>query len=369
MTEETWQAEWIWGPEETSENGIDTRHFYFRRSFDGLESDLSAATMRVCADTRYRLWINGRMLGHGPARGHTANPYFDVYDVREYIKPGVNTLAVLATYYGIGTCYSCLGQPGFLLQADLMYVDGASEVVRTDGTWKAFPAPYATGIERMSIQLAYPEVFDARREPESWNLPGFDDTKWAPARVIGPVGTAPWDRLLPRDIALPYFRGMAPVSVQQTLRVRATGSELETAEKTPAEAMHLATTLEAVLPGAVAFRHPALLTIAPQSGVDGVSVVLDFGKEVSGFPLLVVRKGGGGRIDIGYSERLEADGVVNPDHWGGCDVHYADRLIMRPGFQRYQPLDHRAFRYMRLDFYECPEPVEILVEMTLSGSR
>ncbi len=367
MADGEWRANWIWGPSISEEGDARSRHCYFRGTLEAPGGELSAAVLSVCADTRYRLWVNGRMLGHGPARSHPGSQYFDVYDVRDLLHPGSNTFAVLATHYGIGTCYSCLGSPGFLLQADIENAQGETQTFGTDARWRAASAPYGVGYERMSIQLAYPEVFDARREPEAWNLPGFDDSSWEFALNLGPVGMEPWIEMLPRDIPPPFFRGMAPVRVQQVGRVRLQATARTDENITPAEDMERATTLEVVSSESVSFRHPALLTVAPQSGQEGVSVVLDFGKEVSGFPLLVVRKGAGGRVDIGYSERIEADGTVNPNHWGGCDVHYADRLIMRPGFQRYQPLDHRAFRYVRLDFYDCPEPVEILVEMTVSG--
>jgi len=359
VSEAVWQAQWIWGPE------AEGRYFYFRRAFEVGEAEVQSATLRVCADTRYRLWLNGQLLGHGPARSDPAWQYYDEYDIGRQLRPGQNVLAALVTHYGIGTCYSRLGRPGFLLQAEIVLAHGTTLTVATDGEWKSAPAPYETGYARMSIQLAYPEVFDARREPANWNLPGFDDSDWPNAEVLGPVGMAPWTTLMPRDIPLPYYRAIAPARMIQINAV--SSSPPDSPSLTPAEVMERATRLQPAPPGSVTYTHPALFTVAPQSGDAGVSVVLDFGREVSGFPLLVVRRGGGGRVDIGYSERIEADGTVNPNRWGGCGVHYADRLLMRPGYQRYEPLDHRAFRYLRLDFYDCPESVEMLVEMTTSG--
>jgi alpha-L-rhamnosidase len=392
-----WQAQWIWGYDAANKREENApRYFYFRRTF-GVAGDVQAAVMRVCADSRYRLWLNGQLVGHGPARSDPAYQYYDVYDLTAQLRTGPNTLAVLATHYGIGTCFSRLGSPGFLLQADITFANGETLAIGTNAEWKCAPAPYQTGFPRMSIQLAYPEVFDARAEPASWNFPGYDDRAWGSAVPLGPVGTPPWTTLVPRDIPLPYFRAVAPVRVLQVntvekrkaeeaqdtrhkiqdTREEGTGKEEDAIQNpkskiqnaqllTPAEDMERATRLQPAPNGSVTHKHPALFTVAPQTGAEGVSVVLDFGKEVSGFPLLVVRRGGGGRVDIGYSERIEADGSVNPHHLTN-DVRYADRLLLRPGHQNYEPLDHRAFRYMRLDFYDCPEPVEMLVEMRLSG--
>ncbi len=372
-TNETeWQAQWIWGvqaagddAEPNGENAADDamrgRYFYFRRAFV-LPEGAQAAVLRVCADSRYRLWLNGQLVGHGPARSAPAHQYYDVYDIGAQLRAGDNTFAVLATHYGIGTCFACLGSPGFLLQADITLPDNSALTIATNADWKCAPAPYRTGYERMSIQLAYPEVFDAQAEPRNWNFTAFDDSAWEQAVPLGPAGTPPWTTLQPRDIPLPYFRAIAPIRVLQVNRV-----EKSDEEKGVAQDMEQATRLQPAPPGSVTHKHPALFTVAAQAGNEGVSVVLDFGREVSGFPLIVVRRSGGGRVDIGYSERIEADGTINPNRWGGCAVHYADRLLMRAGHQNYETLDHRAFRYMRLDFYDCPEPVEMLVEMRLSG--
>ena len=381
-TETEWQAQWIWGYDPAKDTGENTpRYFYFRRTFDviGDIEKVEKALLRVCADSRYRLWLNGQLVGHGPARSDPANQYYDVYDLTAQLRTGLNTLAVLATHYGIGTCFACLGSPGFLLQADITFANNETLTISTNADWKCAPAPYRTGYPRMSIQLAYPEVFDACNEPANWNFPGYDDRAWKSAVPLGPVGTPPWTTLIPRDIPLPYFRAVAPARVIQINRVEKTdketkhkiqedGKEVDASFPllTPAEDMELATRLEPAPTGSVTHRHPALFTVLPQTGASGVSVMLDFGREVSGFPLLVVRRGGGGRVDIGYSERIEADGSINPHHLTN-DVRYADRLLLRPGHQNYETLDHRAFRYMRLDFYDCPEPIEMLVEMRLSG--
>jgi hypothetical protein len=261
-----------------------------------------------------------------------------------------------------------LGAPGFLLQLEVTFTDGSQEVFATDATWRVRPAPYRTGYPRMSIQLAYPEVFDAPAEPQNWNLNGYNDSDWGFAEERGEVGCAPWLSLIPRDIPLPAYRAIAPVRIQQTHLLQKPEPPADSVSLlTPAEDMERATLLRPAPPQAVQWRHPALITVAPQNGEQGVAVVFDFGKEVSGFPILVVRRSGGGRIDVGYSERIEEDGTVNPNRWGGCDIHYADRVFLREGFQRFDPLDHRAFRYLRLDIYDNPEPLEILMEMQTTG--
>ena len=107
--------------------------------------------------------------------------------------------------------------------------------------------------------------------------------------------------------------------------------------------------------------------VAAQTGREGVSVVVDLGREVSGYPHFAFNKGVGGRVDIGYSERLESDGTVNPNRWGGPPVHYADRVFLRPGLQSFTTLEPRACRYIRLDIYDNPASLDIGVQMLGRG--
>ena len=349
MTEPDWQAQWIWAPE-TSE----TRHFYFRRTFELSalpESDL----MRITADDRYRVCVNGHRLGCGPVRCPPAQQSYDEYYGSPYLRAGRNVITVFATHYGIGTAYSCNGRPGLLAQFDMKFADGSTQTIGTDSEWKCLPAPYEIGFDRMCVMLAYPEVVDLRREPIGWIFHEFDDSEWSPVQVLGPVGTAPWLELAPRYVLHPNEILLSPVRISQRNRVVAPPPDASR-KRTPAEDMELATRLETAPPGSMGDDY----AIDPQSGSAGVSLVLDFGKEVSGFPYFFIPECGGGRIDIGYSERLEPDGTVNPNRWGGPPVHYADRLILRPGEQYFYTLDPRAFRYMRLDFYDNPERVRLI---------
>ena len=158
MTAFDWQAQWIWAA-----NTDATRHFYFRRDFD-LPSKPVSATLRITADDRYSLNIGNVSLGRGPARSKPLHQSYDERDVRFCLAAGHNALSVVAAHYGIGT-------PILHWQA------GITRAIRYDvrrrldpddwhgREWKTFAAPYEIGYERMCIMLAYPEVFDFRRQP------------------------------------------------------------------------------------------------------------------------------------------------------------------------------------------------------------
>ena len=360
MTAPDWQAQWIWAPETT-----ETRHFYFRRDFD-LPSDSFVAILRVTADDRYRVWINGMEIGSGPARSKPSHQSYDEYEFTGYLKEGRNALTVLAAHYGIGTAFSCIGKPGLLAQLDVTFENGATLTIGADADWKTFPAPYEIGYERMCVMLVYPEVVDFRREPNGWNTKDFDASSWVSAVVLGPVGIAPWTTLLKRDIPLPTKSWPVNVRLIQTNMVYDACASREP-RGTPAEDMERAALLKPPTPGSVESAYKGVIEIAPQSGKIGVSITLDFMREVSGYPEIFIQGSNGGRIDIGYSERLEPDGTVNPNRWGGPPVRYADRLFLRSGEQKFYTLDPRAFRYMRLDIYDNPAPLTIHTRIVASG--
>lgn len=101
----------------------------------------------------------------------------------------------------------------------------------------------------------------------------------------------------------------------------------------------------------------------------GAYAVIDFGKEVTGFPVLEIGGATGGEIvDVGYSEFLSGpDGSVLSPAEGtlgvvNCDraaVHYADRYICKPGAQQFRTFDKRAFRFMQVDVRRLSRPLRI----------
>ncbi|MCX6910640.1 MAG: family 78 glycoside hydrolase catalytic domain [Verrucomicrobia bacterium] len=88
---------------------------------------------------------------------------------------------------------------------------------------------------------------------------------------------------------------------------------------------------------------------------DGQYLVVDFGREVAGYPRLQLRAPAGAILDIGYGERL-LDGVVRPNrHELAC----ADRLVTRSGAQAWEPFEKRAFRYVQIDCRHASSAVHL----------
>jgi alpha-L-rhamnosidase len=188
----------------------------FRRSFT-LDARPTEARLQISADTRYLLYINAIRIGYGPARNYHAHYEYDTYDLAPLLRLGENVVAVAVLHWGEGTFHQMVGRAGLLLQLDL---DGRSHLL-SDESWKTKrSAAHRQDVPRISCQMAWEEQIDARLEDVGWMAIGFDDLAWAPAVVVGPVGTAPWGALSPRSIPFLTNEPIVPVRTHSLGGVR-----------------------------------------------------------------------------------------------------------------------------------------------------
>ena len=272
-------ARWIWS--DGSAKAVNA-YRYFRTVVRLPDAPVAAAGW-VSADTRYGLVVNGRRVQEGPARGDMRHQCVDPCDLAALLLPGENVIGALVVHYGVGTCASVVGRPGFILEASIECPDGSTVLVATGDSWRVSEAPYLSTADRMSIQLPFPEEVDLRREPVGWSLPGFDDSAWSPAFDIAPASEGPWQGLEPRDIPLQARVPLHPVRLFSKSLLTPTTDDLRA--RTPAERMERATSLQPAPTGTITLEGPQTVRFRPASG-EGLSAALDFGKEVSGIVTL-----------------------------------------------------------------------------------
>jgi multidrug efflux pump subunit AcrB len=106
------KAEWIWRPRPglrsfsglpfTSPDYEQDRNLYvyFRRALH-LDSVPSRATAHVSADGRYKLFVNGALVGRGPARCDPLWQCYDSYDLAPHLRTGANVIAILMVVIGL----------------------------------------------------------------------------------------------------------------------------------------------------------------------------------------------------------------------------------------------------------------------------
>ena len=129
LFEGRWKARWISYPGEAPNvYGV----YHFRKSFD-MEVVPSRFIVHVSADNRYKLYVNGKLVSLGPARGDIYNWSFETVDLAPYLKKGKNTLASVVWNYAERKPVAQISydQTGFILQGNT----GHEAVVNTDTTW------------------------------------------------------------------------------------------------------------------------------------------------------------------------------------------------------------------------------------------
>ena len=82
LFEGRWKARWISYPGEAPNvYGV----YHFRKSFD-LEVVPSRFIVHVSADNRYKLYVNGKLVSLGPARGDIYNWSFETVDLARCLE-------------------------------------------------------------------------------------------------------------------------------------------------------------------------------------------------------------------------------------------------------------------------------------------
>ena len=181
----------------------------FRKNFD-LKKEVGSAQFYIAVDSKYWLWINGELVVFEGGLKRGPNPddtYCDKVDIAPYLKQGENTIALLMWYFGKeGFCHKDSGKPGLLARLSL-----ENKQIASDETWKVsiHPAYGETGEPYPNYRLPESNIrFDARNDIKGWEMPGFDDTRWASASVLGTYPCQPWNLLHERPFPNWYDSGI-----------------------------------------------------------------------------------------------------------------------------------------------------------------
>ena len=310
------RAEWIWRPRELAPYKFldaeppyaaeQNRYVYFRKTLD-LPQVPSRADVLVSADGRYQLWVNGRLVGRGPARSHPSWQCADPYDLAPFFSAGGNVIAALVHSYGRATSWYELpggeaarvfGCGGFFLQGD----SGDSRL-DTNGSWRCLVSE-AWEREVPFGSLGFEERYDARQAPEGWREREFEDSSWAQAQALrvpglnGSSDVVPFPLLVIRDIP--------------PLRER--------------------------------FRAPHAI-----ADVGNGNLVLDFGEVVAGYPRLALSGPDGAVVELVSGEELEENGRVRPTPGiPGFDPPRTHRYVLRAGEQTWERFGWEGFRYLQV---------------------
>ena len=303
---------WMWTPDWTPQDEETARLVYFRKSLF-LEQAPARATIRITADTRYKLYVNDALYEVGPSKGDDKVWFADELDIAARLRAGENVLAVAVLRYPRA------GEAGnhslFRTRMPGLFIDG----IEADG-WRCHVDRnvcfYAE--EERFAPLIIHENASADAAALGWKKAGFDDSAWEQARRYSDAE-------------------LADVLREERLAAR-------------------------TIPFMARKPHRFALPVREIPAHEEASFVLDAGEEMCAYPRLAVSGGAGAQIELLYAEcyvtgRGKADRL---DARNGHLEGYIDRYtVLGETDEVYEPYWFRTFRFIRVTVRAGEQPLTL----------
>lgn len=169
---------WIWFPEGNPTIDAPVEKRFFRRAFDlPPSSKWQSATLRVAADDRASVWLNGKKLGE--VAGWQTPSTFNVTD---FLQPKQNVLAIEAENLSAPV----KANPASLMAVIELEFQNETQTIVSDAEWRV-----------------------AKKNEQNWQSVSFSDSSWAHAAITARHGGGPWGRIGESDPAfVPYALGI-----------------------------------------------------------------------------------------------------------------------------------------------------------------
>lgn len=347
-------SKWIWADTDFNQKDM---LVYIRKE---IKPDFRPENIKIdiSASNRYKLYLNGREIGIGPCPGDPKLYYYDTYELsldRDFELNEDSGICFSAICYNLGESTEVVtgqnkGVPGFICSITISGKDSngifESMDILSDESFKAVPAPVKPGDfvrldeSRISKWGGYREVCDSRKEPSGWKLPGFDDFSW-PDALVSKAAHNQHEKLNPREIPFMSDYDVFPESVLQTENYL---GKIDGVENILTENIKIENILtENIQSGNISAAKPVIIDASTPGSFP--AIVLDFGKEVVGYPSYTLKGMSGANVSFWYGESL--------------DLYRYDTVILNGDLQTYKPYHLRAFRYLKIVFNNSETPIEL----------
>lgn len=259
-------------------------------------SPVVRARVYASAGQQYELRVNGTRAAEGPSYSYPDEQYYETTDVTKLVKAGAANAFAFVTHWATASQGRPDSPEAFIAHITIDHADGTTDVITTDATWRTHTAMWVPDGPR-NDEGDLVEHVDERLDPVGWDQPGFDDSTWSPAAVLGAHPWAPFTHLVAARTHIIY-ESMKPV------------------------------------------------TLKPRTGG---GVVADFGAVTSATPVVAVHAGVAGRaVKIVTGDALDPNGHVSTTvGHQDTDMHWD--FTERSGAQELRPLGYLAFRYLEVD--------------------
>jgi len=343
-----WKASWITHPTAPLREPL---VLHFRRALT-LPAVPASYPVRVSADNRFILFVNGHRVGDGPARGDLAHWRYERFDLAPYLQPGKNLIAATVWNFGV---YAPVAQisdrTAFLLESE----STGDASISTPKDWLVEQDSGQRPLDRTSVTLktymaAGPgEQINAALYDWTWDDPAAAGPNWVPAASPMRDSIYPGtNKAHSADSTGDNFWGLVPDILPP----------MEFAPTDPGKVVRL-DMIAAEQPGLGAF--PGAAATVPQG--THVHLLLDRKTLTTAYPRLTVSGGKGAQIRFTYAEALfdkdqhkaDRDAVADRTALGLVDSFLPDGSAHRS----FEPLWWRTWRYLDLDIETAAEPLQL----------
>lgn len=173
-------TDWMWIPEWEKADHSVSHLVYFRKTFV-LEKIPESLKLLISADSRYKLYVNGKLAELGPSKGDRQVWYLDEVEIAPYLWAGENVLAAEVLRYPMG--YRNGSHSIFRTETPGLYVKekGSRHGLGSQEGWRCMEeADFQIVAE--SPFFAPLHILEDRRGQEKahgWKKPGYDDSDWS----------------------------------------------------------------------------------------------------------------------------------------------------------------------------------------------
>ena len=127
-----WHASWVTHPTAPLREPMVLR---FRRALT-LEAIPASYRVRVSADNRFVLYVNGQRVGDGPARGDLAHWRYELFDLAPLLHVGENLITATVWNWGIFAPVAQMSdRTAFLLESEATGDEGISTPAGCSCRW------------------------------------------------------------------------------------------------------------------------------------------------------------------------------------------------------------------------------------------
>lgn len=355
-----YKTNWVWIPNWNKTDKEEPRILYFRKVIE-LSQIPEKLEIKISADSRYKLYVNGTLAEFGPSKGDDKIWYYDTVDLVPYLVRGKNVLAVVVLRYPLehtkgNSSIFRTQTPGFYFVGEYLDENGKLINISADEGWKCKRESSIKIVpeQPMLAPLYFFEEASGNPDTYGWMRTGYSDDDWSTAESI-------WLQMLMNKAASPGNLSARTIPYMKRISRKFDGilvrrkSKFEDAE------------WNRMLAG------DGNITITPNSKE---VVEINAGELMTGFLKLSVFGGKGAKIKI-----LQSESYVLPDESGTLsspqpkkenrmdyvngklngvtDIYTVAGLGKGDSIEVFEPFWFRTFRFIQLEIVTDKEPLTI----------